>query len=207
MKLEVFTIPPLMENCYILHNNRDALIFDPGGDFNIIRKFLDDSKLTVVAILLTHGHFDHIGAAAGLQEYTYAPVYAHPGDDDYIKNCAEHAVYFGAPSCRAPKVDKHIKDGDKIIFNCAEVKVLHTPGHSLGSVCYYIENEGLLISGDTLFCDSVGRTDLPGGDFETLAVSIREKIYRLPPKTLVYPGHGFGTTIGHEKEFNPLVKS
>lgn len=207
MHLEIIVVPPIMENCYILHNDINAVIFDPGGDFEEIQKLIDKKSLKVLAIFLTHGHFDHIGAAQPLKDYTLAPLYANIGDIDMIKNGNAHAARFGVSNFEIPSVDHFVEHGDTFPLGFTEIKTLHTPGHSQGSVCYYIEKDKLLISGDTLFAESVGRTDLPGGDFDTLEKSIRNRLYILPEDTYVYPGHGAGSTIGHEKKFNPIVKS
>lgn len=207
MRIESIVIPPIMENCYILHDGEHAIVFDPGGDFESIKEFIDGKSLKVAAILLTHGHFDHIGAAENLKQDTSAPIYAHAGDMELIENGNHHAARFGVSPFDIPKIDKFVENGEKITFDFVEIKVIHTPGHSEGSVCYYIEKDKLLISGDTLFAESVGRTDLPGGDFDTIEKSIKEHLYTLHENTIVYPGHGYRTTIVHEKKFNPIVKS
>lgn len=206
MQLKIIVIPPIMENCYILHNENKALVFDPGGDFEIIQNFLEDAKLSVEAILLTHGHFDHLMGAAELQNYTKAPLYAHKGDINLINDGSSHAARFGIDPFTSPTVDKFVEDGDEFHFECADIKVIHTPGHSNGGVCYYDKKDGILISGDTLFLESIGRTDLPGGNYPTLEKSIKEKIYVLSPETVVYPGHGGKTSISYEREYNPYVK-
>lgn len=207
MRLESIVIPPIMENCYILHDDKNAIVFDPGGDFESIKEFVDGKSLKVSAIMLTHGHFDHIGAAEKLKQHTSAPIYAHAGDMELIANGSDHAARFGVSPFDIPIIDKFVENDEKISFGFVEIKVIHTPGHSEGSVCYYIEKDKLLISGDTLFAESVGRTDLPGGDFETIEKSIKERLYTMPENTIVYPGHGYRTTIVHEKKFNPIVKS
>lgn len=207
MQLKIIVTPPIMENCYILHNESKAIVFDPGGSFEIIKKYLEDNELLVEAILLTHGHFDHIMGVAELKEYTKAPLYVHKDDLDLIKEGSSHAAMFGLEAFTSPLVDIFVEDGYQLHFKCADIKVIHTPGHSKGGVCYYDEKDELLISGDTIFLESIGRTDLPGGDFPTLAKSIKEKIYALPPETVIYPGHGNKTSVGFESEFNPYVKS
>jgi glyoxylase-like metal-dependent hydrolase (beta-lactamase superfamily II) len=155
-----------------------------------------------VAILLTHGHFDHVEAVNYLKNKYNLQVYANIYEKGNLSDASKIYV-FGGGDGQSVNVDKWVEDGDELTFGELKFKVIHTPGHTVGSTCYLIENH--LIAGDTLFCESIGRCDLPGGSFETIDRSIKTKLYTLPEDTIVYPGHGSTTDIGHEKKYNPFV--
>ncbi|WP_409227400.1 MBL fold metallo-hydrolase [Gudongella sp. SC589] len=191
-------------NCYIIHNeDGDGVVVDPAGDIDDIIKYLDGNDVKVAAIVLTHGHGDHIGGVMELREKLSVPVMIHSDDEDMVGDSALNLstampmgdVYF--------KPDILLEDGSVIKVGNKEIKVIHTPGHTKGGICLLVD--GILITGDTLFQGSIGRTDLYGGDFDTLMNSIMERLMILPEETVVYPGHGGQSTIGVEKRNNPFI--
>ncbi len=206
MKLDVMILTELSENCYLLHDDNEGVIFDPGGDFNLIEEYLTEKNIKVKMILNTHGHFDHIGAVEELKKFSGAKFYMHKDDAELLPEFAKSASNFGIESFEPPVVDEYVVDGQVVAFNGVEIHVIHTPGHSKGSVCYYIPSESLLISGDTLFFESVGRSDFPYSNTRDLIRSVKDKLYTLPDETIVCPGHSCSTKIGYEKQFNPHVK-
>lgn len=203
MFLKILSLGNMDNNCYIIadEKSKQAAVIDAPCDSGEILNVLEDEGLTLKFILLTHYHFDHIGALDNLKEATDAKVAIHSFEADGLCDPTVNlSLYADAPS---PKTTANIllKDSDIIRFGDIDIKVLYTPGHTIGGVCYYIEDEEMLFSGDTLFYRNVGRTDFPGGDDEILEESIKKQLYILPDQTSVYPGHGFPTTIGEEKEF------
>lgn len=206
MKLERLTLKLLAENCYIYHNEENCVVFDPGSDFEHIKDYIVSRNLQVSYILLTHCHFDHVGAASDLKDFFNTKILCHKDDLATLKMTNKSAEYYGLEPVKVPEIDSFVNDNDIIDFCGTPIKVIHTPGHSTGSVCYYIENDNILISGDTLFLESIGRTDFPTGSYDDIIKSIEEKLYSLPDNTVVYPGHGFHTTIEHEKKANPFVQ-
>lgn len=206
MFLDRLVLKPIAENCYIYHDGKDCILFDPGSEYDIIKKFLENNNLSVKKILLTHCHFDHVGAVYGIQKDYNSETICCKNDIPLLDNLKEMTVMFNVMNVEKPEIDSFVNDGDIIEFNGVEIKVISTPGHTAGSVCYYIEHDKILVSGDTLFLESIGRTDFPTGSYEAIEKSIKEKLYRLPDDTLVYPGHGFHTTIGHEKMNNPFIR-
>jgi len=186
-------------NCYIISGDKtNAVLIDPGGDYEKLKTVLDGSNLRAEAVLLTHGHYDHHRAAKQFQD-AGAKIYMHAADREIIP----YIHGFVKPVMFEPDFD--VSDGETLSLAGLEIKVMHTPGHSKGGVCYYINN--VLFTGDTLFHGDVGRTDLPGGNAAALRESIRKKLYALPDDTVVYPGHEEETTIGEEKRFNNYVRS
>src|SRR5690554_838646 len=191
-------------NCYIIHTeDGDGLVVDPAGDVDEIVKYLEDSRVKVGAIVLTHGHGDHIGGVLELKELLDVPVMVHSDDEDMVKNSALNLSTSMPMGEVNFKPDILLNDGDEIPLGDRAVKVIHTPGHTKGGVCILVD--GILITGDTLFQGSIGRTDLYGGDFDTLMISIVEKLMILPDDTVVYPGHGGPSTIGVERRNNPFI--
>jgi hydroxyacylglutathione hydrolase len=199
---------PLQTNCYIIWNEKkEALIIDPGGEGNLLKQWLNSESIQPIAILLTHAHFDHIGAVDDVREYYEIPVYLHK----------KEATWLGDPrkngSAKYPIVpDMKLKQADVLLKNDQEMKVgsftfsmFETPGHSPGSVSFYFKNISVVFSGDALFAGSVGRTDLLGGNHETLLTSIHDKLLKLPEETEVASGHGEITTIGMEMDSNPFL--
>jgi len=201
LDIRTLTVGPLMTNCYVLVSGGEAIVVDPGWEAERILAEL--SGLKVMRIVATHAHFDHVGAVEKLRDATGAEFVMHRADLMLLDVVEEVARRFGL-EVRRPRPDGFVEDGDELRFGELTFRVLHTPGHSPGSICLH---QGLvLLSGDTLFNGSVGRTDFIGGSFEELERSIRNKIYTLDENTIVYPGHGPITTVGAEKRFNPLVR-
>ncbi len=205
---EVLPVGMLACNCSVIGDEvtREAIVIDPGDDISGIVAILKRHGLTVKTIVITHGHIDHIGGAEKLRSLTSAPVYMHEDDAVLAANLEMQASWLGMETPKNPGIDVPAKEGDLLRVGNVEAQVLHTPGHTPGSVSLYLAAEKRLIAGDTLFRGSVGRTDLPGGDSRSIAESIRGKLYRLPEDTLVIPGHGGETTIGREKVSNPFVR-
>jgi len=195
-------------NCSVLgdETTREAIVIDPGDDVSGIVEILRQHGLTAKTIVITHAHIDHIGGAAKLRALTGAPVYMHEADKMLSDQLAVQAAWLGMEAPENPGIDTPAREGDVIRAGSIAANVLHTPGHTQGSISLYIPLESKVIAGDTLFAGSVGRTDLPGGDSATLARSIRSKLYALPEDTVVVPGHGGLTSIGEEKRHNPFVR-
>ena len=202
-KLEV---GPIMANCYILgcKKTKEAVVIDPGDETDRILMALTEEGLKVKYILNTHGHFDHVGGNKRLKAATNAPLMIHADDEPMLSDLSTAASTFGLSAENSPKSDKNLSDGDEISFGNIVLKVFHTPGHSRGGICFY--TDGHVFVGDTLFAGSIGRTDLPGGDYNTLISNIKEKLFVLPDTTIVYTGHGPETTIGREKKTNPFFR-
>lgn len=205
---EVLPVGMLGCNCSILGDelSREAIVVDPGDDVSEIVAILQRHRLTVKMIVITHAHIDHIGGAEKLRAQTGAPVYMHAADKMLSDHLDEQAAWLGVQTPKDPGIDQEAREGDVIRAGAIEAHVLHTPGHTPGSISLYLPLESRLIAGDTLFQRSVGRTDLPGGDTSQIARSIRGKLYTLPEETIVFPGHGGTTTIREEKRENPFVR-
>lgn len=205
MKIKNLAVGPLMANCYIVsdENTGKAVVIDPGGDAEYIYQTLQEDKLEPVAIINTHGHFDHVAGNKKLIELTGAPLFIHEADAPMLSSVEKSARTWGMPGENSPAPDRTISEGDAIEFGGSSLKVLHTPGHSLGGVS--LVGDGVVFVGDTLFRGSIGRTDLPGGNFETLKHSIQTKLFALPDNTEVYCGHDRPTEISFEKQFNMFV--
>lgn len=193
-------------NCYIVAcpETKTAMVVDPGYPDPWIQRTVTQEGLKVEAIVLTHGHLDHIGGVGWVKAWSGAPVYIHEGDARYLTNPSLNgSAYWGGDPIVAPPADRLLKGGETIPIGNLSLQVIHTPGHTPGGICLY--TPGHLIAGDTLFAGSVGRTDLPGGSHATLIRSIKERLFCLPDDTVVYCGHGPTTTIGDEKVYNPFV--
>jgi len=193
-------------NCYFVYreDSKKAVVIDPADNGAQIYSALERNGFTVEAILLTHGHFDHIWGSKELREVSGAKIYAL--EEEKVL-CEDVKNNLSAMVGRAYTVvpDTYVREGDVLTFDNMDFKVIATPGHTIGSCCYYVEKAGILISGDTLFQESTGRTDFPTGSMSSIVRSIREKLFILPDETKVYPGHGDSTTIAYEKKYNPFV--
>jgi glyoxylase-like metal-dependent hydrolase (beta-lactamase superfamily II) len=195
-----------LENCYLVIDDASGAcaIIDPGEDAGLIAFKLAAARVTPVGIWLTHAHVDHVLGVPRLRADTGAPVYLHPADRVLYDHVTEQARAFGMrPGERLPEPDKELTHGDVLRVGELEFRVGHAPGHSPGSVVF--QGPGVAFAGDVLFQGSIGRTDLPGGDFETLVRSIERELLTLPDATIVYSGHGPETTIGRERRTNPLI--
>ncbi len=204
---ESFPVGMLACNCSIIGDalTSKAMVIDPGGDADLILERVKQLDLTVVALIVTHGHFDHFLAAGELHKATGAPIHLHKDDEMLWKYLEVQCQMFGAEYKPVPAPHHWIKDEE--VLPCCNGQALHTPGHSPGSVSFWFEAPNVLIAGDTLFKGSIGRTDILGGDFNKIEKSIRERLYTLNNDALVITGHGKYTTIGEEKEFNNILRA
>lgn len=195
-------------NCSVFgdEQTREAIVVDPGDNIAGVLEIVARHGLTVKAIVITHAHIDHIGGAQKLKLATGAPVYMNHNDAELQKMMDVQAGWLGVRTPEAVAIDSDAKDGGVLAMGPTEFHVLHTPGHTQGSISLWIPSEGKLVAGDTLFRDSIGRTDLPGGDGRQILRSIHEKLLPLPDETVVIPGHGANTTIGREKQFNYFLR-
>ena len=206
MIIDILEVGEYLANCYLVgcEKTRAGIVIDPGdaGDFVISK--IKQNKLRIDKIVLTHGHLDHIGAVEYLRNILGAKVLIHSGDAEMLTSPDRNLSAFTASPMAAKEPDILLEDGQIIEFGETALKVLHTPGHSPGGISLY--GEGVVFTGDTLFLGSVGRTDLPNGDFDLLMSSIQGKLFALPDETIIYPGHGPETTVEQEKNFNPFVR-
>jgi hydroxyacylglutathione hydrolase len=195
-------------NCSIFgdEQSREAIVIDPGDEIEEILAILARHSLIVKAIVITHAHIDHIGGAAKLKTATGAPVYMNQNDQELYDQLDVQAYWLQTAPPPRTEIDSGAQDGDSLVLGNATFHVLHTPGHTQGSISLWIPAENKLVAGDTLFRDSIGRTDLPGGDGRQILRSIHTKLLTLPEDTTVIPGHGGNTTIGREKERNPFLR-
>ncbi len=193
-------------NCYFVYYEgaKECLLIDAPGETERIVKALESLELTPVAVLLTHSHFDHIGAAEALKEKYDIPVCCHEAEEEMLADARLNLTYMVGTGYGI-KPDRVFADGESVSLGVFKFNVIHTPGHTQGGACFYFEQDKKLFSGDTLFCETVGRTDFPTGSGRTLVASIKEKLFVLPDDTMVYPGHNDYTTIGHEKKYNEYV--
>jgi hydroxyacylglutathione hydrolase len=205
MILDSVVVGPLEVNCYIIgcEETMEGVVIDPGANVDRVLAAISKHGLKIIHVLNTHGHFDHVGGNRPIMEAAGADLLIHEADVPFLSHAFETASAFGLKSENSPLPDKCLHDGMKLLVGNLELKVLHTPGHTPGGCCFLVN--GIVISGDTLFADSIGRTDFPGGSLETLLKSIHEKLMSLPDETVVYPGHGPATTIGRERVFNPYL--
>jgi hydroxyacylglutathione hydrolase len=205
MIFEMLAVGPLSVNCFILgcEATREGVVVDAGGDADRIIAVAELHGLNIGQVINTHGHFDHVGANLAVMERFGARLLIHAADVPMLERAADVARMYGVQGENSPRPDTFLTDGMEITFGDCRMRVLHTPGHSQGGCCLYLEAEKMIITGDTLFADSIGRTDLPGGSHEQLLESIRSKLFTLPDDVTAYPGHGPETTIGHEKRHNP----
>jgi len=203
-KIHSLVVGRLQTNCFIVQSQAEAIIVDPGDEPERILRFIKDINATPTRIVATHTHFDHVLGVDGVRKATKTPFMIHRDDLPMLESMQSRVrqiMGFEVPP--PPKVDGYLKDGESLNLGDETIRVLHTPGHSPGSIS--LSGDGYVLTGDALFNQSIGRTDLPGGDLETLVRSIRERLFKLDDETIVYPGHGPETTIGDEKLANPFV--
>ena len=203
LKIDTLVLGMVETNCYIISNpvTKEAIVVDPGDHAHKIADFLKEQELTCLGILLTHGHFDHILAVSELSDLTGAKVYAHEAEMVLLQDPKLNASSHIRAECSLTP-DVLLKDGQELSLAGFSIKVIHTPGHTGGGVCYYFPDYQELFSGDTLFLEDIGRSDLPTGNGRLLVESIRTKLMTLEDEVKVHPGHGESTTIGHEKVYN-----
>ena len=203
MIVKKFVVGDMGNNNYLLINGNDAALIDCTGDIPELLSFVKENNAELKYILLTHAHFDHIGGVKKLKEKTGAKVYLHTEDKEILDMTNEFMNMVGLPEIDVPEVDVYINDGDKIQLGDSVVDVIHLPGHTPGGVGYLVDN--MIFSGDTIFLNSVGRTDLPGGDFNILKESIKNKLFNLDGSTIIYTGHGAETSVDYEKKYNSFI--
>ena len=198
---EILPVGPLQCNCSIFgdEQTKEAIVIDPGANIDQILGIVKSHGLTVKAIVITHAHIDHIGGAAKLKKATDAPVYMNQNDQELYDHLEVQASWLGMPNPPRTEIDFALQEGDLLRLGPAEFHVLHTPGHTQGSISLWIPAENKLVAGDTLFRDSIGRTDLPGGNYNQIIASIHTKLMNLPEEATVIPGHGPETTVGSRK--------
>lgn len=206
MIIKQLTLGPIQANCYILgcEETSKAALIDPGDEADRILMSLAEAQLQVEKIINTHGHFDHVGANSRIKSVTQAELLIHSLDAPMLAHLAASASAWGLNAEDSPPPDRTVADGDTICFGNQQLKVIHTPGHTPGGISLY--NDLMVFVGDTLFAGSIGRTDFPGGDYDTLINSIQDKLFTLPDDVTVYPGHMGTTTIGQEKRTNPFCR-
>lgn len=203
LKVEMIPTGMLAENCYIVYaeTTKNAFIIDPGDEGEKIARFIEQNKLTPKFIINTHGHFDHIGAVEYLKEKYQIPFYLHKADVELVKN---HETLFGMPEEEVSVENiEMLLEGEEIFeFEEESIQVIATPGHTRGGICLYLAKSDVLFTGDTLFMGTIGRTDLKGGNYSELILSVNERLKEIPDTTVVYPGHGDKTTMGYERRYN-----
>lgn len=205
---EILPVGMLACNCSIIgdERTREGIVIDPGDDISAIQRIIERHGLRITTIVVTHAHIDHIGGAQRLKEATGARVYMSANDLPLYDQLDMQAAWLGVPAPDRTEIDAPAREGERLWVGSTGLEVLDTPGHTPGSISLWIPSEKKLIAGDTLFRDSIGRTDLPGGDGRQILRSIRDKLFPLPDETAVIPGHGEMTTMGREKEFNYFLQ-
>ena len=207
MILEMLTVGPFQENCYIIGDEQTGIgaLVDPGDEAARIALAVEQTGLDIGQIIITHTHIDHVGAVAALADEYACPVLMHAEAEPMLQQLPTQAMMMGLRFGKVPTVDRHIEDEEVLEVGGLGLRSLYTPGHAPGHLAFYLEDEGLVLSGDALFAGSVGRTDLFGGDMDLLMRSINEKLLTLPDETRVLSGHGPETAIGEERAHNPFL--
>ena len=205
---EILPVGPLQCNCSVIgdETSREAIVIDPGDNIENVLALVRKHHLEVKQIVITHAHIDHVGGAMKLRAATGAPILLNQNDYALLKMLDVQAAWIGVATPEKVQIDQNLSDADVVKAGLLSAQVLHTPGHTEGSVCLYFPAEKKLIAGDTLFAGSVGRTDLPGGSYEKILQSLHQRVLALPDETVVVPGHGPLTTIGEERESNPFLR-
>jgi hydroxyacylglutathione hydrolase len=208
MILETYAVGPLQCNCTLLGDEEagEAIVIDPGDEIARIHQRLTELKLKLKQILITHAHIDHVGGALKLKRLTGAPILLNESDLTLLKMMEMQAAWLGVHAPETAPPDETLSEGMVVGLDRFPAQVLHTPGHTQGSVCLHFAPLKLVIAGDTLFAGSIGRTDLPGGDFDQIIESLHSRLLTLPDETKVLPGHGPATTIGEERQSNPFLQ-
>lgn len=218
IKVGSITLGPVETNCYFVYREKDAeegttsdgpipcILFDPADMGRLLYEKLTERNLKIELILLTHGHFDHMSGAEELRELSGAPIWCWEKEEDVLQNPEDNLSYDFIRKSITIKPDKLLKDNETIEAANLKCRLIGTPGHTVGSCCFSFDDDKILISGDTLFEGSVGRTDFPGGSSSMLVQSVKERLFDLADDTVVYPGHGGITTIGDEKKYNPFLR-
>jgi len=204
---EILPVGPLQCNCSVIgdESTREAIVIDPGDDIQDVLALVRKHNLQVKQIVITHAHIDHVGGAMKLRAATSAPILLNQNDQALLKMLDVQAAWIGVPNPAKVEIDRSITTGETVTAGLLNATILHTPGHTEGSICLYFPAEKKLIAGDTLFAGSIGRTDLPGGSMEKILRSLHDTVLALPDETVVVPGHGPLTTIGEERETNPFL--
>jgi hydroxyacylglutathione hydrolase len=205
---EILPVGPLQCNCSVIGDEatREAMVIDPGDNIDEIVATLRKHNLKVKQIVITHAHIDHVGGAMKLRALTSAPILLNQNDSILLKMLDVQANWLGMESPGEVEIEGELRHGENLTAGTVSANVIHTPGHTEGSVCLYFPAEKILIAGDTLFAGSIGRTDLPGGSMEKIMRSLHQRVMALPDETIVVPGHGPKTSIGDEREGNPYLK-
>jgi glyoxylase-like metal-dependent hydrolase (beta-lactamase superfamily II) len=205
---EILPVGPLQCNCSVIgdETSHEAIVIDPGDDIDDVLALVRKHHLQVKQIVVTHAHIDHVGGAMKLRAATGAPILLNQNDYALLKMLDVQAAWIGVAAPEKVQIDQNLADADTVKAGSLAAQVLHTPGHTEGSVCLYFPAEKKLIAGDTLFAGSIGRTDLPGGSYEKILHSLHQRVLALPDETIVVPGHGPLTTIGEERESNPFLQ-
>ena len=208
MIVETLTVGPFQENCYIIGDEESGTgaLIDPGDEATRIALAVEGTGLGIAQILITHAHIDHVGAIAPLVDEYICPVLMHQEAETMLKTMPQQAMMMGLRFGKVPGVDRYVGDDEILEVGNIRLHSLYTPGHAPGHLAFYVEEEGIVFSGDALFAGSVGRVDLPGGSMELLMRSISEKLLTLPDETRVLSGHGPETTIGRERMYNPFLR-
>ncbi|MCC9136328.1 MBL fold metallo-hydrolase [Pontibacter silvestris] len=211
MKVTCLTFNPFQENTYLLHDDtNECIVVDPGcyeqHEREQLKKYIEDNSLKVTRLLNTHCHIDHVLGNKFVAATCKVGLEIHPEDEQTLRSVQVYAPAYGFPLYQEELPASFLKEGDVVKFGNTKLQIFFTPGHAPGHVVFYNEQEKIVVGGDVLFKNSIGRTDLPGGDFDTLIKSIRTKLFTLPDEVTVYPGHGPETTIGYEKKYNPFLR-